>query len=292
MPSHIFARLGLWQDDINSNLASIAASRKTAAMHMGGEGHQFHAMDFLVYAYLQSGREADAQRVIDEVKAMPAKKDDMYGMDFDPRTDALITFSARYALEMHHWTEAASLELIPGAETGDNSITYWARAIGAARSGNLPHARKDVAEIDTIHATLLKQKKTSFAESVEQARQEAAAWVAHAEGNNDEAIKTLRTIAEKEEAEGDEPLAIPAREMLADMMLDMNRPEQALAEYEADLKFNPNRFNGLYGAARAAEMAGKSDKSNSYYARLVKICDGSNSDRPELSRAKSLLAQK
>jgi tetratricopeptide (TPR) repeat protein len=292
MPSHIFARLGLWQDDINSNLASIAASRKTAAMHMGGEGHQFHAMDFLVYAYLQSGREADAQRVIDEVKAMPAKKDDMYGMDFDPRTDALITFSARYALEMHHWTGAASLELIPGAETGDNSITYWARAIGAARSGNLPDARKDVADIDTIHATLLKQKKTSFAESVEQARQEAAAWVAHAEGNNDEAIKTLRTIAEKEEAEGDEPLAIPAREMLADMMLDMNRPEQALAEYEADLKFNPNRFNGLYGAARAAEMAGKSDKSNSYYARLVKICDGSNSDRPELSRAKSLLAQK
>jgi tetratricopeptide (TPR) repeat protein len=216
----------------------------------------------------------------------------MYGMDFDPRTDALVTFTARYALEMHHWTEAASLELIPGAETGDNSITYWARAIGAARSGNLPDARKDVAEIDTIHTTLLKQKKTSFAESVEQDRQEAAAWVAHAEGNNDEAIKTLRTIAEKEEAEGDEPLAIPAREMLADMMLDMNHPEQALTEYEADLKFNPNRFNGLYGAARAAEMAGKSDKSNSYYARLVKICDGSNSDRPELSRAKSLLAQK
>jgi hypothetical protein len=292
MPSHIFARLGLWQDDINSNLASIAATRKTAAMHMGGEGHQFHAMDFLVYAYLQSGREADAQRVIDEVKAMPAKKDDMYGMDFDPRTDALVTFTARYALEMHHWTEAASLEVIPGAQTGDSSITYWARAIGAARSGNLPDARKDVAEIDRIHATLLKQKKTSFAESVEQDRQEAAAWVAHAEGNNDEAIKTLRTIAEKEEAEGDEPLAIPAREMLADMMLDMNHPEQALAEYAADLKFNPNRFNGLYGAARAAEMAGKSDKSNSYYARLVKICDGSNSDRPELSRAKSLLAQK
>jgi tetratricopeptide (TPR) repeat protein len=292
MPSHIFARLGLWQDDINSNLASIAATRKTAAMHMGGEGHQFHAMDFLVYAYLQSGREADAQRVINEVKAMPAKKDDMYGMDFDPRADALVTFTARYALEMHHWTEAASLQLIPGAESGDNSITYWARAIGAARSGNLPDARKDVTEIDTIHATLLKQKKTSFAESVEQDRQEAAAWVAHAEGNNDEAMKTLRTIAEKEEAEGDEPLAIPAREMLADMMLDMNRPEQALTEYEADLKFNPNRFNGLYGAARAAEMAGKSDKSSSYYARLVKVCDGSNSDRPELSRAKSLLAQK
>jgi len=292
MPSHIFARLGLWQDDIDSNLASIAATRKTAAMHMGGEGHQFHAMDFLVYAYLQSGREMDAQRVIEEVKAMPAKKDDMYGMDFDPRTGALVTFSARYALEMHHWADAASLSPVPGAENGDRSITYWARAIGAARTGNVADARKDVAEIEATRSALLKRKKTSFADAVEQDRQEAAAWVAHAEGNNDEAIKTLRAIAEKEEAEGDEPLAIPAREMLADMMLDMKRPDQALAEYEADLKFNPNRFNGLYGAARAAEMAGKSDKSHTYYARLVKVCDGSNSDRPELGRAKALLAQK
>jgi tetratricopeptide (TPR) repeat protein len=291
MPSHIFARLGLWQDDIDSNLASIAATRKTAAMHMGGEGHQFHAMDFLVYAYLQSGHEADAQRVIDEVKAMPAKKDNMYG-DFDPRIYSLATFSARYALEMHHWADAASLAPIPEAKDGVNSTTHWARAIGAARAGNLADARKDVAEIEAIHERLLRQKKTDVAESVEQDRQEAAAWVAHAEGNNDEAMKALRTIAEKEEAEGDEPVGIPAREMLADMMLDMNRSEQALAEYEADLKFNPNRFNGLYGAARAAEMAGKSEKSNSYYAQLVKTCDGSNSDRPELSRAKALLAQK
>ena len=292
MPSHIFARLGLWQNDIDSNLASIAATRKTAAMHMGGEGHQFHAMDFLVYAYLQSGREADAQKVIEEVKAMPAKKADMYGMDFDPRTSALVTFTARYALEMHHWADAASLEPVPGAETGDNSITYWARAIGAARTGNLADARKDVAEIEAIHSSLVKQKKPGFADAVEQDRQEAAAWVAYAEGNKDEAIKALRAVAQKEEAEGDEPLAIPAREMLADMTLEMNHPEQALAEYEADLKFNPNRFNGLYGAARAAEMAGKSEKSNAYYARLVKVCDGSNSARPELSRAKSLLAQK
>jgi len=291
MPSHIFARLGLWQDDIDSNLASIAATRKTAAMHMGGEGHQFHAMDFLTYAYLQSGRETDAQRVIDEVKTMPEKKDDMYG-DFDPRIYSLATFSARYTLELHHWADAASLTPVPEAHDGVNSITHWARAIGAARNGNVADARKDVAEIEAIHNSVLGKKKMDVAESVEQDRQEAAAWVAHAEGNNDEAIKTLRTIAEKEEAEGDEPLAIPAREMLADMLIEMNRPEQALAEYEADLKFNPNRFNGLYGAARAAELAGKSDKSNSYYAQLVKTCAGSNSDRPELSRAKALLAQK
>jgi tetratricopeptide (TPR) repeat protein len=193
---------------------------------------------------------------------------------------------------MHRWSDAASLAPVPGAETGDNSITYWARAIGAARTGNLPDARKDVAEIETIHSALVKEKKSGFADAVEQDRQEAAAWVAYAEGNKDEAIKALRAVAQKEEAEGDEPLAIPAREMLADMLMDMNRPEQALAEYEADLKFNPNRFNGLYGAARAAEVAGKSEKSNTYYSRLVKVCDGSNSARPELSRAKSLLAQK
>src|SRR5258707_9418415 len=114
MPSHIFARLGLWQDDINSNLASIAATRKTAAMHMGGEGHQFHAMDFLVSAYMQSGREADALKVIDEVKAMPAMKD-MYGKGYDPRVYALVAFPARYALEMHHWAEAAALTPVPEA---------------------------------------------------------------------------------------------------------------------------------------------------------------------------------
>ena len=192
MPSHIFARLGLWQDDIDSNLASIAATRKTAAMHMGGEGHQFHAMDFLVYAYLQSGREADAQRVIDEVKAMPAKKDDMYGMDFDPRTDALVTFSARYALEMHHWTDAASLALVPGAGTGDNSITYWARAIGAARTGNVADARKNVAEIedDSRHVAEA-EENDALPRWSSRIGKEAAAWVAHAEGNNDEAIKDV-----------------------------------------------------------------------------------------------------
>jgi hypothetical protein len=292
MPSHIFARLGLWQDDIDSNLASIAATRKTAAMHMGGEGHQFHAMDFLGYAYLQSGREADAQRLIDEVKAMPAKKDDMYGMDFDPRTDALVTFTARYALEMRHWADAASLTPVLGAQPGDNAITYWARAIGSARVGNVADAKKDLAGIEAIHKALIEQKKTGTAELVDQDRREAAAWIAHAEGNNVEALKALRTIAEKEEAEGDEPLAIPAREMLADMMLELKHPELALAEYEADLKFNPNRFNALYGAARAAEIAASSDKSNAYYAQLVQACAGSSSDRPELSHAKALLAQK
>jgi tetratricopeptide (TPR) repeat protein len=291
MPSHIFARVGLWQDDINSNLASIAATRKTAAMHMGGEGHQFHAMDFLIYAYLQSGREADAAKVIEEVKTMPKMKS-MYGDDFDPETNALTKFPAVYDLELRHWSDAAELQVVPGALRGDQSITYWARAIGAARSGNLAQAHKDLNQIETIRKEFIAQKKTEYAESVGEDYQEAAAWVAHAEGKDDEAIMGLRALADKSDRLGDEPETIPAREMLADLLLEAKRPQQALAEYQTDLKLNPNRFNGLYGAARAAEAAGKQKDATEYYALLLKVCDGSNSTRPELSRARQLLAQK
>ena len=291
MPSHIFARLGLWQDDIDSNLASIAATRKTAAMHMGGEGHQFHAMDFLVYAYLQSGREADAQRVIAEVKALPPMRD-MYGVGYDPHAYALSKFPALYALELHHWSEAAALTPAVGADSTDKAITYWARAIGAARVGNAPEARKSISELDKIRKEMLKNKKPTYAQFVEDAQKRAEAWVAHTEGKDEEALKALRTIAEGEESTGDEPEDIPAREMLADLLLEAKHPEQALTEYETDLKFNPNRFNGLYGAARAAEMAGKNVQATTYYAQLVKMCAGSDSERPELGKAKALLAHK
>jgi hypothetical protein len=291
MPSHIFARLGLWQDDINSNLASIAATRKTAAMHMGGEGHQFHAMDFLVYAYLQTGQETAARKLIDEVQAMAPMKD-MYGMGFDPRTYAMSKFPALYVLELRRWSDAAALKPVTGASKGDQSITYLARAIGAARSGNLSQARSDIREIDSIHKSLLEEKRTEFAQEVEQGEQVAQAWIAHAEKHDDEAIKLLRAVAEKEEATGEEPMGIPAREMLADLLLDGNHAELALAEYEADLKFSPNRFNGLYGAAKAAELLGNTAKANTYYTQLVKTCEGSSSDRQELARAKQLLAKK
>ena len=286
MPSHIFARLGLWQDDIDSNLASIAATRKATEMHMGGEGHQFHAMDYLVYAYLQSGREAEALKVIEEVKAMPPMKD-MYGMGYDPRVYALVAFPARYALEMHHWAEAAALTYVPDTEGGDAAITYWARAIGAARSGNVAQAHTDIEHIETIRKTLLDRKKKNYADAVEQDRKEATAWLDHAEGRNETATAALRAIAEKEEASGDESDGgTPAREMLADMLLDMKHPEQALAEYKTSLKFFPNRFDSLYGAAQAAEMAGQTSEATEYYAVLVKTCEGGSSARPELAKAK------
>jgi len=282
MPSHIFARVGDWPDSIKSNLASIAATRHAASMHMGGEGHQFHAMDFLIYAYLQSGREDEAAKVIDEVRAMPEMQ--MAGQDM--HAFAMSKFPAMYALEMHRWTDAAALEVIPSATPGDRAYTYWAKTIGAVRSGDLPSAKKYLAEIEKIHAEDVASQKTYDAEYTGQLQQEASAWVLHGDGKDGEATALLRKAADHEDAVGPEQTSMPAREMLADMLLDMKHSEQALAEYQADLKFNPNRFEGLYGAARAAEMAGRSSDAAEYYALLVKTCDGSNSTRPELARAR------
>ena len=292
MPSHIFARVGMWQDDIHSNLASVAATRKTAAMHMGGEGHQFHAMNFLFYAYLQSGRDADARALIEEVKAMADTVHNMYGMDFNPRAAALVHFTALYPLEMHHWADAAALTPTAVAGTAEDSVVYWARAIGAAHLGNTAQVKEDAVHIDEIHQKLVADKKKDFAEAVDSDHRQALAWVSVADGKYDDALAILRPMADKDDSLGEEPQGIPTREMVAEILLMAKRPEQALAEYETDLKFNPNRFNGLYGAAQAAELAGKQAKAAQYYAELVRVCAGSNSDRPELNRAKGLVAQK
>jgi hypothetical protein len=291
MPSHIFARVGLWQDDINSNLASIAATRKTAAMHMGGEGHQFHAMDFLFYAYLQSGRESEARALMDEVNKMP-EMHDMYGVGFDPHLATEAHFAALYPLEMRDWATAAALTPVAVPGTAEDSEAYWAKAIGAAHLHKPEEVRNDVVAIEAIHQKFLAANKKEFAEATENDLKQAQAWLAFAEGKYDDAVEALRPMADKEDALGDEPQGIPTREMIAEMLLEAKRPQQALAEYQADLKFNPNRFNGLYGAARAAEAAGKQSDANEYYAMLLKSCEGGDSTRPELSRAKELLAKK
>jgi hypothetical protein len=285
MPSHIFARVGLWQDDINSNLASIASTRKTVAMGMGGEGHQFHAMDFLVYSYLQSGREGEAQKVIDEVKAMPPVKN-MYGMEFDPRIYSQARFEASYALELHQWHSAATLT----APAVDAAVTFLARAIGAARSGQLTDARKDVDQVRSIAKTLSDKKNKDESDFLDRQIAEPLAWIAHAEGKDDDAIQLMRALADKETDGMSQTGYLPAHEVLADLLVEAKRPQQALVEYQTDLKLNPNRFNGLYGAARAAEAAGKQDDANEYYALLLKVCDGSSSTRSELGRARELVA--
>ena len=289
MPSHIFARLGMWQDDIDSNLASIAASRNAAATHMGDEGHQYHAMEFLVYAYLQSGRETEAKRVIEEVKTLP-KMNNMYGTDFDPNISAQVEYSASYVMELHLWKDAVALPSLTDNEDGDSSLTYKARAIAAARLGDLQTARLNLTAIQTLHENLLKKKQMGPANAVDEDTRVVQAWIDHADGKNQEALELLRPIARKDHGlfatDGD----IPAHEMMGEMLLDMNRPEAALEEYEAELKVSPNRFNSVYGAGHAAEMAKHPEKAAGYYRQLTATCALGDSTRPELAHARDFIS--
>jgi tetratricopeptide (TPR) repeat protein len=284
MPSHIFARLGLWQEDIDSNLASIAASRNAAHTHMGDEGHQFHAMQFLVYAYLQSGREAEAQRVIDELRTLP-NMHNMYGTDFDPNISAQVEYSASYVTELHQWKDAIALPQLTPDDEGDSSLTYKARAIGAARLGDLHTAKVNLEALERLHEKLVEKKSSGPANAVDEDGKVVQAWIDHGEGKNDEALKLLQEIARKDEGLFATDGNIPAHEMMGDMLLEMDRPGQALLEYEAELKVSPNRFNSLFGAGRASEAAQDRRKAADYYHRLLKACAGGGSRRPQIVHA-------
>jgi len=225
MPSHIFARLGMWQEDIDSNLASIAASRSSAATHTGDEGHQYHAMEFLVYAYLQSGHENAARRVIEELRTLP-KMHNMYGTDFDPNLSAQVAYAASYVTELHSWQEAMALPRLTDNDNGDSSLTYRARAIGAARLGDLQTAGLNLASMKTVYANLLRKKETGFAGAVDDDMRVVTAWIDHAEGKHEEALELLRPIAQKDHGlfatDGD----IPAHEMMGEMLLEMKSPRR------------------------------------------------------------------
>ena len=194
MPSHIFARVGDWPDSIQSNLASIAATRKATEMSMGGEGHQFHAMDFLIYAYLQSGRETDALRVIEEVKTMPAMH--MGGMDRDMQAFAMSKFPAMYVIELHRWTEAAALPVISKADPGDRAYTYWAKTIGCARSGNWPARRKTWPKSMPFTKIYWRARKLTLPNTRRCCSRKRRHGL-HGEGKNEEATAALRKAAPK-----------------------------------------------------------------------------------------------
>jgi tetratricopeptide (TPR) repeat protein len=292
MPSHIFARLGLWQEDIDANLKSVALAHPAGEMYM--HGHELHAMHFLTYAYLQTGQEEAARRVVDDSKQIIAsapKTGDDNGM-LEYYGFATAHFPALYALEMRHWSDAAALEPAASATAQLQTITYWARTIGAAQLGDVDATRSNAKKFDDAEEATRKTKDAYMLEGPNFPRGEVHAWLAFAERNNDEALRQMREVADLQDKVGKREVDIPAREMLADMLLTLNRPQEALAEYESALKIDPNRFNGLAGAARSAEMAHQAEKANTYYAQLLKNCsDGRNSDRPELTRAKTLVSK-
>jgi tetratricopeptide (TPR) repeat protein len=286
MPSHIFVRLGLWQDSIHSNIAANASGAHAAEMHLAEYHYQTHAMDFLGYSYLQSGQEAKAREVIEHAAHV-------VGASEVAKADHRAYLAARTTLELHRWREAAALP-IPALRKNWQDTTFWARAIGAARSGDVPAAEAALKELTPLVADREKRaRKSGYAVSNEKASdlREAEAWLAFAKGKSDEALQELRAAADHQDKNGGESVGIPAREMLADMLVELKRPDDSLAEYKTVLKNSPNRFDALLGAARAAQASGDATVAQSFYAQLASIC-ATGADRPELAEAKTYLTRK
>ncbi len=292
MPSHIFARLGLWQEDIQANLKSVALTQKSSAMYM--QGHELHAMHFLLYAYLQTGQDEAAHQIVEQaekiVAAAPKDGNDSGMLEYFGYAAA--DFPAVYNLELHHWSDAAALQPPANTLPQNQMITWWARTIGSAHLGDVEATRANAKKFAEAEEATRHSKYAYVLDGPQTGRGEVQAWLAFAEKKNDEAVRLMRQVADTQDQVGKGEVAIPAREMLADMLLALNQPEQALAEYEKSMKIDPNRFNGLAGAARAAELAHDPAKATTYYAQLLKNCGSApNSSRPELRSAQLALSK-
>ncbi len=232
MPSHIFTRLGLWQDSIASNIASAAAAQTSMAIHMGGTSHAAHAMDFLNYAYLQIGRDADAQHMVDEVKAISGIKPESLAF-------SVTKFEVRYAIETHDWRRAAAVTAPAGANLGVQAMALWAAAMGDARSGDAAAARQALDQFGAVRTKMLADHHEYGSHPYATEYDEASAWVSLAEGKKDDALKTLRAAADREDADGVDDLMMPAREMLGDIQLALGQPVDALIAYETACTARP-----------------------------------------------------
>jgi hypothetical protein len=279
MPSHIFRRLGLWQEVIDSNLASAAAAAKAAEAHLADANYEFHALDFLDYAYLQSGQESKARDLVREIERVP-------GASPKDIIDQQNLLAARNALELHRWKEAAALA-VPLERIDWQDVAYWTRTIGAARNGDLGGARANARKLfQSIEARNADQRKRGntvpAGNSVDHL--EAEGWLAYVEGKQAEAVSVLQSAADREDSEHSDPFAMPAREMLGDLLMELKRPSDALVEYQAVLKNYPNRFDALMGSAQAARSFGDRVKMAQYCAKILAI-SSSEADRPEMRDA-------
>jgi len=289
MPSHTFTRVGYWDESIETNVASAASARKHNAA-----SEELHALDYQVYAYLQLAQDAAAKKVL---AVIPSIGDRIRVNDAGNAAPApagfyaLAAIPARHALERHAWREAAALEPRETPFPWTDAVTYFARALGAARSGNPAAASKDVDKLAALSAALEAKNEGYWAGQVDIQRRVAAAWVAFAEGRQDDGLAMLREAAAMEDATEKSAVTpgpiTPAREQLGEMLLEAKRPADALEAFEQTMKEEPNRFRGLHGAAMAAEAAGDAPKSRTYYARLVEMCRNADTPvRPELQAAR------
>lgn len=286
MPSHIFTRVGYWKDSIASNTKSAQVAKESRDLH-----DQLHAMDYLVYAHMQLGQEKQAQTVLDEMKAVSG-----FNESFIPGPFALAASPARIAVERSDWGAAAKLDVRPNPLPQVQAITHFARALGAARSGDAAAAATEVAKLAELHKALVEKKDAYWSEQVDIQRQAAAAWVQLAEGKADAAIRTLTSAAEAEDKTDKHPVTpgplAPAREQLGTMLLERGQAKEALTAFEATLKKEPNRLLTYVGAARAAAKSGDAAKARRYYTKVVELAGGADVARSDVAEARAFVAKK
>ncbi|MFI5371775.1 MAG: hypothetical protein ACHQ52_09465, partial [Candidatus Eisenbacteria bacterium] len=294
MPSHIFTRLGMWDESIRSNLAAAQAGREYSAMHYGGAVYYdaVHAWDYLEYAYLQKAQDRNARAIRDSVAAIRRVSHQTQSFFY-----ALTAVPARYALEHHAWSDAAALEL-PSGWSWDRypwteATTEFARAMGAARSGRPDVAREAIARLASIRDGIVNPALSYWAAQVEAQRLTAQAWLALSDGHQAEALDGMRAAAALEDSTEKRPVTpgavLPARELLGDMLLGTHHPVEALAAYEAVLRDAPRRFNALAGASQAALACGHRAEARRYAAELLELAKDGDGDRPEIVVARRLV---
>jgi tetratricopeptide (TPR) repeat protein len=286
MPSHIFTRVGYWKESVASNGASARAAKA------GKEPHdQLHAMDYLVYAHLQLAQDNEARAVMEEMIALT-------GYDPTIRTGpyAVAASQARYMIERSDWSGAASLQVQPSRFAYVDAITHFARALGAARSGNLDGARSDIAKLAELREKLQQAKDEYWSEQVNIQWQVATAWLLNMENKQADAVSSMRGAADLEDRTEKSivtpgPMA-PARELYGSMLLERGMAKEALAAFEATLKKEPNRLGATIGAAKAAEKSGDAAKARQYYAKVVALADGVDASRADVAAARAFMAKK
>lgn len=293
MPSHIFVRLGMWEEAIEWNIRSADAALDQPVAGKTSM-HHAHALDYLMYAYLQRGQDQKAEELVNEIRAVEPYQDHFaaaYSMAAVP---------ARYVLERGAWAEAARLpvrthdafawEKYPQYE----AITYFARGLGAARSDDLDAAREAIGTLDDLYEQTVEAGEDYWAVQVDVKRTTISAWIAYAEGRPDEAVRRMREAANLEDSVDKHPVTPgavrPARELLADMLVRYERPADAIEAYQAVLELSPNRLHSLYGMGRAAEIAGKHEMARKAYAEVTELTKAADTEREEIVRAKAFLA--
>ena len=296
MPGHIFARLGMWREDIEVNAGSVAASHAAESHHLNGAMDQFHSDDFLLYAYLQTGQDAKAKAVMADAADALGHFESMKDMGANYMAGMFPYYRGKfpvfYDLEMRDWHSAAALEPAQSEYPETQTLTYWARTVADGHLRRPEQARADLAAYDALIAKVRQGRHAYYADSIgaQIGRGEMLAWVAFAEGKAAEAVAQMRTAADLQDKVGQGEVDIPAREMLGDILQESGQPKQALAEYKVALKESPNRFNGLYNAGLAAEASGDKVEAANYYRTLLQSTDnGSASARPEFAHMKAFV---